>query len=99
MEEAIVYSVKNRSKATLFVFLFLLSVLFLGALKVTAGLSERKTSSTSEKEIWTETVLRLSGEVPVENSVEWKELAMKDPQLMLMVNTSSFDSIDTSKTY
>ncbi|HCE46521.1 MAG TPA: hypothetical protein DET40_23495 [Lentisphaeria bacterium] len=97
MEEAIVYSVKNRSKATLFVFLFLLSVLLLGALKVTAGLSERKISSTNEKEMWTEAVLKLSSEVPVENSAEWKELAMKDPQLMLMVNTSSFDFIEPSR--
>jgi len=93
MEEAIVYSVKNRSKASLLVFLFLLSILFLGALKVTAGLSERKISSASEKEIWTETVLKLSGEVPVENNAEWKELAVKDPQLMLLVNTSCFNIV------
>ncbi len=97
MEEVIVRSVRNRGRTALFVFLFLLSVLLLGAAKVTAGLSERNVNRSSEKEKWTETVLRLSAEVPVENSAEWKDLAMKDPQLMLIANTSSFCFIDSSK--
>ena len=97
MEEAIVYSVRSRGRTALLVFLFLLSVLLLGTIKVTAGLSERNVSRTSEKEKWTETVLRLSLEVPSENSAEWKDLAIKDPQLMLMANTSSFCYIDSSK--
>ncbi|HBC87713.1 MAG TPA: hypothetical protein DCZ94_12210 [Lentisphaeria bacterium] len=96
MEEAIVHSVKYRRKTAFFVFLFLVAMLLLGAVKVTAGLSERKSSRTSEMEKWTETVLRLSSEVPAENAVEWKELALKDPQLMLIANTSSFCQLDSS---
>ena len=96
MEDAIVYSVRYRRKMTLFVFLFLVSLLLFGAVKVTAGLSERKVSRTVEKEIWTETVMRLVSEVPVEDGAEWRELALRDPQLLLMANTSSFCFNDSS---
>ncbi len=96
MEDAIVYSVRYRRKMTLFVFLFLVSLLLFGAVKVTAGLSERKISRSAEKEIWTETVMRLVSEVPAENGAEWKELALRDPQLLLMANTSSFCFNDSS---
>jgi hypothetical protein len=40
--------------------------------------------------------MRLASEVPVENSAEWKELALRDPQLLLMANTSSFCFNDSS---
>ncbi|GEM_PF-5060146 len=90
MEEKIVYSVKHMRKTAFFVFLFLVAMLLLGAVKVTAGLAERNNSRTNEVEKWTETLLKLSAEVPAENVAEWKELAMKDPQLMIMANTSSF---------
>ena len=96
MEDAIVYSVRYRRKMALFVFLFIVSLLLFGAVKVTAGLSERKISRTAEKEIWTETVMRLVAEVPAENGAEWRELALRDPQLLLMANTSSFCFNDSS---
>lgn len=93
----LILSMDNRVRAIICIALFLISVLLIGAAKVTGELSGRKNSREFERDQWTNLMFGISSEIPIESRHEWRRLIAQDPQFSLRVNTIHFVTVAQSE--
>lgn len=86
----LILSMDNRVRVIICIALFLISVLLIGAARVTGELSGRKTSREFERDQWTDVMFEISSEIPIESRHEWRRLIAHDPQFSLKANTICF---------
>jgi hypothetical protein len=78
-----VRSMSLKSRVAVCFVLIVISVLMLGAGKITEKLRERNASKELEKEQWTELISVLGRELPREHRERWANNAPGNPQLFL----------------
>lgn len=94
MKKLMVFSRGHRRHLLISVFLVLLSLLLVGAVKVTAGFTERRNNCEIERERINSLLSSISREIPVEFTQEWGKNAQNDPYFYMFVNTEYLSSWD-----
>ena len=81
MGKMIKKNIKNR--LLICVAVLILSLLFIGAGKVTQELSGRKDSRKVENTRWGEILSDMVAEIPAEHKAEWKEITSEKPESLM----------------
>jgi len=86
----ILRNMDKRSRFVVCATLLLLSLLLIGAGRITGEFNGRSVSKQMEKEHWTRLVAGMSSQLPRENREAWLKSASENPQALLKLSTIEF---------
>jgi len=77
--------------------IIVLSLLLLGAGRVTEKLRERNSHKREEKQIWTEIVAGMSQELPLEHKKAWAKIAREKPKFLMEICTVNLSPLSSGR--
>jgi len=81
---------RHRVRFLFCLVLLLVSLLLIGAGRITGGLVQREDCRKVERDVWREMLLGMTGEIPMEHRQQWRTTATDNPQFFIQANTSQF---------
>lgn len=87
---ALFLRMNNRNRMVVCVLFAFLSLLLIGAGRVTTELQHMEVSRQNEQKQWTEQLDSMLKEIPIEHQSEWRKTVKENPSFLLKVNTIDF---------
>ncbi len=85
----------GKTRITICVMLILLSLLIIGAGRMTEELRQREAQQKEAKEKWRTITANMVSELPREHQEDWKKSANRHPKLLLKICTARFRPVSS----